>query len=288
MTALTSRDAALKAEFVQLRMDVALASEVLPLLDATEGSGLKMPGYGRERLQTKVRQTLGAPKRETDRSGMWRWWLGVATAAGVVVLVVIKLASPGLPPVIQVGSLDSVGGTRGTGQKPLAVLQRQWKESTPQEFSDNAKLKVWQEDWSPGAKQTVVKVVYDRDPQEVRLAEAGFQSAPPLGRTYGLKGTTPVVKSSGQRQHRKVISAVQAHGSFWAATYPGKLNAEACVEFLRDFMQGRRKVFLVVDGHPAHKANRVKTYLATLPGRLELHFLPPYAPDLNPHELVWH
>ena len=32
------------------------------------------------------------------------------------------------------------------------------------------------------------------------LDEAGFQSDPPLGRTYGLKGHTPVVESSGQRQ----------------------------------------------------------------------------------------
>ena len=120
------------------------------------------------------------------------------------------------------------------------------------------------------------------------LAEAGFQSDPPLGRTYGLKGQTPVVASSGQRQSITVSSAVTASGGFWAVTYAGKLDAETFVEFLRDFLKGRRpKVFLVVDGHPAHKANVVKAYVAALKGRLELHFLPPYAPDLNPDEFVW-
>ena len=120
------------------------------------------------------------------------------------------------------------------------------------------------------------------------LDEAGFQSDPPLGRTYGLKGHTPVVASSGQRQSINVISAVNAAGAFWAATYTGKLDAEAFAVFLRNFMKGRRtKVFLVVDGHPAHKANLVKAYIAELQGRLELHFLPPYAPDLNPDEFVW-
>lgn len=120
------------------------------------------------------------------------------------------------------------------------------------------------------------------------LDEAGFQSDPPLGRTYGLKGHTPIVASSGQRQSINVISAVNASGAFWAATYTGKLNAESFVEFLRDFMKGqRRKVMLVVDGHPAHKAKLVKEYIAGLSGRLELHFLPPYAPDLNPDEFVW-
>lgn len=120
------------------------------------------------------------------------------------------------------------------------------------------------------------------------LDEAGFQSDPPLGRTYGLKGHTPIVASSGQRQSINVISAVSASGAFWAATYTGKLDAESFVQFLRDFMKGqKKKVFLVVDGHPAHKSNLVKEYIAEMAGRLELYFLPPYAPDLNPDEFVW-
>jgi transposase len=120
------------------------------------------------------------------------------------------------------------------------------------------------------------------------LDEAGFQSDPPLGRTYGLKGKTPVVVTSGHRQSLNVISAVNARGEFWAATYTGKLNAEAFVAFLENFMKGRRgKVFLVVDGHPAHKANRVVKLVASMEGRLELHPLPAYAPDLNPDEFVW-
>ena len=120
------------------------------------------------------------------------------------------------------------------------------------------------------------------------LDEAGFQSDPPLRRTSGLKGKTPVVATSGQRPSINVISAVNARGEFWAATYDGKLNAESFVLFLQDFMKGRRgKVLLVVDGHPAHKAKAVKRHLETLNNRLELHPLPPYAPDLNPDEFVW-
>lgn len=120
------------------------------------------------------------------------------------------------------------------------------------------------------------------------LDEAGFQSDPPLGRTYGLKGKTPEVVTSGQRQSLNVISAVNARGEFWAATYTGKLNAEAFVAFLQNFMKGRSgKIFLVIDGHPAHTAKLVDCYVETLEGRLELHRLPSYAPDLNPDEFVW-
>lgn len=120
------------------------------------------------------------------------------------------------------------------------------------------------------------------------LDEARFQSDPPLGRTYGLKGKTPVVKTSGQRQSINVISAVNARGAFWAATYDGKLNAESFVLFLTNFMKGRSgPVFLVLDGHPSHKARRVQDYVDSLQGRLELHRLPTYSPDLNPDEFVW-
>src|SRR6266581_4000417 len=114
------------------------------------------------------------------------------------------------------------------------------------------------------------------------LDEAGFHSDPVLGRTYGLKGRTPVVAMSGQRQRINAISAVNAKGAFWYNVYPGKLNAGRFVEFLQDFMKGRReRVFLVVDGHPSHKAKLVQGYIQSLAGKLELHPLPPYAPDLN-------
>ena len=149
---------------------------------------------------------------------------------------------------------------------------------------DPAAVEQWKKETYPKLRQRAKK----HGAKIFFLDEAGFQSDPPLGRTYGLKGQTPVVATSGQRQSLNVISAVNARGEFWAATYEGKLNAESFVEFLRNFLKGRRaKVFLVVDGHPAHKAKIVKEYIQSLSGRLELHFLPPYAPDLNPDEFVW-
>ena len=49
----------------------------------------------------------------------------------------------------------------------------------------------------------------------------------------------------------------------------------------------RGRVFLVLDGHPAHIARIVSDYVRSLRGDLELHFLPGYAPELNPDEFVW-
>ncbi len=161
-----------------------------------------------------------------------------------------------------------------TPQKPL----RRAYERDPQA------VKLWLDKTYPGLKKRAKKL----GAKIFFLDEAGFQSDPPLARTYGLKGKTPVVKTSGQRQSINVISAVNARGEFWAATYDGKLNAESFVLFLQNFMKGRPgKIFLVVDGHPSHTAKAVTHYVGSLEGRLELHRLPAYAPDLNPDEYVW-
>src|ERR1700693_1939659 len=68
--------------------------------------------------------------------------------------------------------------------------------------------------------------------------ESGFRADAVHGRTWGVKGQTPVVDRPGQRQS---ISA----------------------------------------------ASVVKAYVLSAKGRLTLHFLPGYAPELNPDELVW-
>src|SRR5437867_81763 len=120
------------------------------------------------------------------------------------------------------------------------------------------------------------------------LDDAGVRSDQVLGRTWGLRGQTPEVPTSGRRQSVNAISAVNARGAFWYEIYSERLNATRFDELLRHFMRRRRsKVFLVLDGHPAHIAKVVAQYVQSLEGRLELHFLPGYAPELNPDEFVW-
>ena len=53
-------------------------------------------------------------------------------------------------------------------------------------------------------------------------------------------------------------------------------------------MHRRRKpLILILDSLPAHKGKAVRNYVESTNGKLELHFLPGYAPELNPDELVW-
>ena len=118
--------------------------------------------------------------------------------------------------------------------------------------------------------------------------ESGFRADAVHGRTWGKKGQTPVVERPGQRQSISAASAVNARGAFWYCTYEGGLNAELFVALLRKMMRHRSKpIHLVIDGLPAHKTALVKNYVASTNGMLTLHFLPGYAPELNPDELVW-
>lgn len=120
------------------------------------------------------------------------------------------------------------------------------------------------------------------------LDEAGVRSDPVLGRTWAPKGQTPTVRTSGQRQSINAISAVNARGEFWYEVFSGRFNAAAFLVFLKHFLSRRRHpILLVVDGHPSHRARLVAQYVQSLRGRLEIHFLPGYAPELNPDEFVW-
>lgn len=167
------------------------------------------------------------------------------------------------------------------------LVQLEWTPQKPLRRAsqrDPARIKLWTQEEYPELKKRARK----HGAKIYFLDEPGFSSEPNLRRTYGLKGETPVVKTSGHRQKVNVISAVNAQGAFWGQVYTPTLKQGNFIEFLKDFMSGRRsKVYLVLDSHPAHRANSVKEYVRSTKGQLELHFLPPYAPDLNPDEFVW-
>jgi transposase len=118
--------------------------------------------------------------------------------------------------------------------------------------------------------------------------EAGVRSDAHSGTTWAPRGKTPVVSTTGARFGMNLISAVSRTGQFHFAVVAGRVTAEVFVEYLKRLIHGRRRpVFLIVDGHPTHKAAMVRTFVESISPRLRLFFLPPYSPELNPDELVW-
>lgn len=118
--------------------------------------------------------------------------------------------------------------------------------------------------------------------------EAGVRSDHHAGTTWGVKGETPVVSSTGARFGLNMISAVSAQGEFRFMVIKGRVGAPQFIDFIKRLIHGsRRMVFLIVDGHPAHKARSVANFAETIKDRFRLFFLPPYSPELNPDERVW-
>ena len=109
------------------------------------------------------------------------------------------------------------------------------------------------------------------------------------GRTWGKKGETPVVETTGARHGISLISAITSKGHMrFMIKESGGVNADVFIEFLKRLLIGaKRKIFLIVDRGPAHRAKKTKAFVETLGGKLMLFFLPPYSPDRNPDELVW-
>lgn len=134
-----------------------------------------------------------------------------------------------------------------------------------------------------------IKSLAHREKAEIYFGdEAGVRSDFHAGRTWAPKGQTPVVRSTGARFGMNLISAVTPKGELRFMIVQGKLRAGGFIEFLRRLVHGAvRPIFLIVDGHPVHRAAAVKKFVASLEGRLRLFFLPPYSPELNPDEHVW-
>ena len=118
--------------------------------------------------------------------------------------------------------------------------------------------------------------------------ESGIRSDYHTGTTWAPVGETPVVEVTGRRFSLNMISTVSPQGEFRFMLHDGTVNAEIFREFLKRLLIGATKpVFLIVDGHPIHKAKLIKTFVEAQNGRLKLFYLPPYSPQLNPDEQVW-
>lgn len=118
--------------------------------------------------------------------------------------------------------------------------------------------------------------------------EAGVRSDFHSGTTWAVKGETPIVPATGQRFGLNLISAVSAQGEMRFMVVNGRMNAGKFIDFLKRLVHNQmRPIFLIVDGHPSHRARKVIEYVRRTDGWLRLFFLPPYSPELNPDELVW-
>ncbi len=119
--------------------------------------------------------------------------------------------------------------------------------------------------------------------------ESGISLTPVLGRTWAPKGKTPKVMVTGKRGGFCVTSAVSPAGKLIFRLEKGRVNSGKHIEFLRKILKHHpnRRVIIVEDNAPAHRAKKIDLFVEQNKKRLALYKLPSYAPELNPDEHVW-
>lgn len=119
--------------------------------------------------------------------------------------------------------------------------------------------------------------------------EAGVSLAPVLGRTWAKKGETPVVKVTGKKGGICVSSAISPAGRMIFRIEKGKMTSQTYIDFLSKIIlqHPRRKIIVISDNAPIHKAKLVKEFILSNEKRISLFHIPAYSPELNPDEHVW-
>lgn len=160
-----------------------------------------------------------------------------------------------------------------TPQKPISKAFEQDPKSVQQ----------WLDTEFPIIKKKAKKtgaVIYFED-------EVGMRSDHQAGKSYAPKGETPVIKKTGQRFSLNMVSAISNKGHVEFMILDGTFNGGVFISFLRQLIKYKPyKIFLVIDGHSAHKTKLVNAWLEEHKDSIELFFLPPYSPELNPQEYV--
>ena len=103
----------------------------------------------------------------------------------------------------------------------------------------------------------------------VFVDEAGLSERPTRVRTWAPRGRTPLIRFHFGWTHVSAIAALSRSGCMFRL-HKGSIRKEQHVEFLK-----------------AHRSALVRDYVASTDGDIEIAFLPPYAPDLNPVEYLW-
>lgn len=165
---------------------------------------------------------------------------------------------------------------------------RQWNFSAQKPIRraierDPVAVKRWLEDEYP----QIVKQAKRENAHILWADETNVRSDHAAGRSFSPKGKTPVILATGRRFSCNVISAISNRGHLQFMTFRKSFTAPVFIEFLRRLIRkAPQKVFLILDGHPVHKARLVSSWLERHGKRIRVFTLPAYCPELNPDELL--
>jgi transposase len=149
---------------------------------------------------------------------------------------------------------------------------------------DEAAIERWRIETWPQLKQQARK----ERRTLVFTDESGFYLLPGMVKTYAPAGVTPLIREKQTRDHLSMMGAVTLQGRVSSLVKHKSVNGMHSIEFLDHLLRVVGDRLLVIwDGSPIHKRVAVREFVNALGAKIVLHFLPGYAPELNPVEHLW-
>jgi len=116
--------------------------------------------------------------------------------------------------------------------------------------------------------------------------ETGVQNTADYLRGYAPIAETPVVQVEAQKFKANLLSAISNRGKLRFVIYE-KMSPDTLIDFMRRLIRDtKRKVFFIVDNLRTHHAKKVRQWLEKHKDKIEIFYLPPYAPEYNPDEFL--
>jgi putative transposase len=114
---------------------------------------------------------------------------------------------------------------------------------------------------------------------------------PKIGSQWMVRGQQSEVVTPGNNEKRHLAGSLHWRTGALLLSSPGRRrNAQlflAHLDDLRSRLRDFHKIHVICDNARFHDCRAVRQYLAKWAGRIELHYLPKYAPETNPIERVW-
>jgi len=86
-----------------------------------------------------------------------------------------------------------------------------------------------------------------------------------------------------------MLSALSRQGDIRFMLYEDSMNQQRLIQFMdRLIRTSSRKIFLILDNLKVHHGKKTAAWVERHRDKIELFFLPPYAPESNPDEYLNH
>jgi transposase len=146
------------------------------------------------------------------------------------------------------------------------------------------KREEWRQKELPRIRRTVRRyhaILYCQDESNISLTAF-------LGKTWALRGQTPIQEVTGKRGGIAAMSAIAGGGRLIFRLHEKRIKSDEVIDFLGQMLKHhkRRHLVVVMDQAKPHTSKKTRSFVDSQ-DRLHVFHLPAHSPDWNPDEQVW-